>query len=305
MSELQGVVPVIPIPFHEDEEIDVASLKRAVEWAVVRKFAAICLPAYGSEFYKLSDDEREQVVGIAIDQTRGRVPVIAQANHGSAKIAANRAQRYERMGANIISVALPRQFAVTERDLLEFCGQVAEATSCPILLQDFNPGGPTIDVDFMLTLTRRHPNVKYLKLEEPMLIDKFTRLRDALGDGVNLLSGWGGIYVLDTFASGGRGIMPGLAMADALSRVCQHCLDGQLNRATRVFGHVLPYLSFAIQNMELFLRCEKRLLVRRNVFTSDRCRGLTRTLSPALSRHLDRIMDQMFDVPDLLERPSD
>lgn len=301
MTTLQGVVPVIPIPFLEDESVDVAALRRAVEWAAVRKLGGICLPAFGSEFYKLSDAEREQVVGIAIEESRGRVPVVAQANHGSAKVAAGLAQRYERIGADFISVTVPRQFAVTELDLLHFCGRVADATSRPVLLQDFNPGGPTVDVDFMATLTRQHPNVRYLKIEEPMLVEKLSRLRDGVGDRVGVLSGWGGIFVLETLTLGGVGIMPGLAIADMLDRICRHCINGQFATAEQLFARVLPYLTYALQNLEAFLQAEKRLLVRRRVFDSDRCRQLNRTLSPAFLQHLDKLVEQMLpssDVPD-------
>src|SRR5688572_3244353 len=81
-TQINGVVPVIPIPFHEDDSIDEASLRRCVEFVGNRQMAAMCLPAYASEFYKLSEAEREQVIGIAIDTNQRRIPVIAQANHG-------------------------------------------------------------------------------------------------------------------------------------------------------------------------------------------------------------------------------
>jgi 4-hydroxy-tetrahydrodipicolinate synthase len=58
-----GVVPVIPMPFLADEQIDQAALCRLIDFAVSCGVGAICLPAYGSEFYKLSDIERTEVGG--------------------------------------------------------------------------------------------------------------------------------------------------------------------------------------------------------------------------------------------------
>ena len=52
---VSGVVPVIPIPFHDDERIDEDALRRLVEFAAAAGIGAVCLPAYGSEFYKLSE----------------------------------------------------------------------------------------------------------------------------------------------------------------------------------------------------------------------------------------------------------
>ena len=79
---ISGAVPIIPTPFGAHDEIDEDGLRRMVEYCATWGFKAICLPAYGGEFYKLSDQERLRVVRVACDQAAGRLPVIAQSNHG-------------------------------------------------------------------------------------------------------------------------------------------------------------------------------------------------------------------------------
>jgi len=81
---MRGIVPVAPTPFTPDEAVDLAALAGLVEFAVATGVPAICLPAYGSEFYKLSDAERSSVVATAIKQAGGRVKGMAQSNHPSA-----------------------------------------------------------------------------------------------------------------------------------------------------------------------------------------------------------------------------
>ena len=94
MKSISGVVPIVPTPFVPgSEDIDTAALRRLVDFAVDAEAAAICLPAYGSEFYKLTDQERLDVVEVAVDQAGGRLPVMAQCNHGSAQGAAALARR--------------------------------------------------------------------------------------------------------------------------------------------------------------------------------------------------------------------
>ena len=61
-KELGGVVPIVPTPFTANEEVDETALRNLVEFAVSSKLQAVCLPAYASEFYKLSDEEKLQVV---------------------------------------------------------------------------------------------------------------------------------------------------------------------------------------------------------------------------------------------------
>ena len=49
--QIDGVVPVIPVPFEEDGSVAESGLRRAIDFVVQRGVAAMCLPAYGSEFY--------------------------------------------------------------------------------------------------------------------------------------------------------------------------------------------------------------------------------------------------------------
>ena len=295
-DSIRGVVPVIPIPFGDDESIDEMSLRRTVDWVASQKLAGMCLPAYGSEFYKLSEAEREQVIGIAIEVNAKRIPLLAQANHGSVKVAASLAKRYEQMGADMISFALPRQFAASDEDLLQYCGRIADAVSVPILIQDFNPGGTTIDADFIQTLHRQHANFRYAKLEEPMLIDKVIRIRDRIGDDVGILEGWGGYYMLEAIPAGICGIMPGVPIADLLDRVYQVRVNRKDGEAYDLFASLLPYINFSLQNFELFLQIEKRLLVRRGLFTNSICRCLTLSLSATVLEHTNFLIDQIMRI---------
>lgn len=295
-TRINGVVPIIPVPFHADDRIDEESLRRCVDFVAIRGMAAMCLPAYASEFYKLSEAEREQVIGLTLDANQGRLPVIAQANHGSSTVAASLARRYEAMGADVISFAIPRQFGTTEMDLLRYCGAIADAVSVPILIQDFAPGKATIDADFIDALHRQHPNFRYAKLEEPLILDKLVRIQDKVGDKVGILEGWGGYYMLEAIPAGIVGIMPGVPYCDLLDRVYQARKAGDNERAYDLFAALLPMMNFTLQDFELFLQVEKRLLVRRGIFTSAHVRPLTMTPSVATLEYAEFLIDQMIRV---------
>lgn len=306
MSNIRGVVPIIPIPFDDDETIDEASFRRTVDFVASRGLAGLCLPAYGGEFYKLTEAEREWVVATAIDATAGRIPVIAQANHGSAKVAAQLARRYEKLGADVISFALPRQFFVGQGDLLRYAGRIAEAVSLPILIQDFNPGGQTIGPEFIRALHAQHPNFRYAKLEEPLIVDKLVAIRDQAGDAVGIFEGWGGYYMLEALPTGVCcGIMPGVPIADLLNRVYQLQTQGDEMAAFDLFADLLPFINFTLQNFELFLQVEKRLLVRRGLFESPVCRSPTLSLSPTVAAHVERLLEYIARVGQREELPYD
>jgi 4-hydroxy-tetrahydrodipicolinate synthase len=296
MREIDGVVPVIPIPFADDESIDEKSLSRLVDFVAQTGMAAMCLPAYGSEFYKLSEAERERVITIAIDVNAGRIPLIAQANHGSSRIAAELARKYEKLGADIISFALPRQFTVSDQDLIHYSSQILDAIDIPGLIQDFNPGGVTIDADFIARLHERCPNFRYAKLEEPLIVDKLVRINERIGNKVGVLEGWGGYYMLEAIPHGICGIMPGVPICDLLDKVYRFRRNRDDARAFDLMGRLLPYINFSLQNIELYMQVEKRLLKRRGLIAHDRCRSLCLTPSHSISEYIDTLLDHIERV---------
>ena len=290
---LRGVVPVVPTPFGPDESIDTESLASVVDWIAGRGLAGMCLPAYGSEFYKLTQAERDQVVAAAVDANNGRVPVVAQANHVSSRIAADLAGRYTDMGADVISFAVPRQFVSSDADIVDYCAAVAAATSLPILIQDFNPGGPTMGAALVTEILERCDNFRFMKLEDPMMVDRLFAIRSATEGRIGILEGWGGLYMLEGVAAGIDGIMPGAAIADLLDAVFVAAVSEQRDRAHDLFGSLLPYISFGLQDFELFLQIEKRVLARRGLIASPTVRALSRTPSPAVLAHVDFLIDQV------------
>jgi 2-keto-3-deoxy-L-arabinonate dehydratase len=266
---LHGVVPIIPTPFTADEEIDLQALGRCVEFAADAGLPAVCLPAYASEFYKLSEAERAQVVETAVAAAKGRVGIVAQANHPAARIAAQFAQRYEALGADYISFAMPRVFPLKESDLLDYCRVVCDAVKLPVLIQDFNPGGPTVGADFSRRLADVCPNFRYLKLEEPLMGPKIRAIVEATEGRVGVLEGWGGMYLLDLVPAGICGLMPALGVSDVLQKVWEFAKAGRQDEAMSAFQVVLPQVNFGLQNSELYLWIDKRLLVERGVIPAS------------------------------------
>jgi 4-hydroxy-tetrahydrodipicolinate synthase len=295
---LDGVVPIIPTPFTADEQIDFEALASCVRFAAKSRLAAVCLPAYASEFYKLSDAERRQVVEAAIRAAGDKLAVVAQANHPSARIAAQIAKEYEGLGASLISFALPRIFALKESDLLEYAGTICRAVKLPVLIQDFNPGGPTVGGDFARRLADDCPNFRYLKLEESLMGPKIRGIIDATEGRIGVLEGWGGMYMLDLIPAGICGLMPGLAVSDLLQQVWQYAHSHKDDEAVAIFQTVLPQVMYALQNSELFNWVEKRLLVSRGVIpqASSHVRRATFTPDEATLAYGDRLNSQVVAV---------
>ena len=294
MINIDGIVPIVPVPFNEDESINHADLKRLVEFCSQSSAEAICLPAYASEFYKLTDKEREAVIGTAVEAAAKKIPVIGQANHVSSRVACEIARHYQEMGVDMISTAVPRLFAISESDVLNHLSRIADAISLPLLVQDFNPGGPTIGPELIHTLNKNHPNFTYVKLEEPLFVNKLLAIRDRVNDRVGVLEGWGGYYMLELIPHGLCGVMPGMALLEPLNRIYRLARDDEMTNAITEMGRLLPFINYSLQNLEIFLHLEKRLLARQGLIDQPVVRSSTYTLSKAESDYAESLIEHVL-----------
>ena len=300
-----GVVPVLPTPFRMDEEFDATALRRLVDFAVSAGVNAICLPAYGSEFYKLSEHERGCVVEIAVRQAAGRLAVVAQSTHDSSRLALSMARTYLQAGANLIAVGIPRKFPLPDDDLMRYLVPLLNGVHAPCIVQDYTPaGGPSLVAEFVARLRQECPNFRYLKLEHPLMADKVRAIREATEDHVGILEGWGGLYMMELIPAGISGIMPGLAMADLFSHIVMLRKEGQAGEAFRLFERVLPQVVFSLQNFELFLYCEKRLLQARGILSNAHCRSASYTPDPFTVAYVDELNQRILHVIDEVQLPS-
>jgi dihydrodipicolinate synthase/N-acetylneuraminate lyase len=284
---IEGIVPVIPTPFTRQGDIDWPSLPGLLEFAVQARVCAVCLPAYASEFYKLIDTERRDIVQKAINSLDGRLPVVAQVNHASSAYVAEIALDFERAGASAISVAVPRLFGLPEGDLLRYFDRILEAITIPLIIQDFNPGGATVSVDFARSLHNQHEHFRYLKLEEPMMSGKVRSILEATGGAVGVVDGWGGTYMLELIDAGICGVMSGLGVSDLLQIVWESARAGNKDAAYELFQGVLPQISYSLQSLEFFHHAEKALLAARGALSDATVRDATLTIHEIDRRHID------------------
>ena len=300
---INGIVPIIPTPFMQGGELDMTGLGRLLEFAVNARVCAVCLPAYASEFYKLVEKERRDLVYEALRVLDGRLPLVAQVNHVSSEVVRDTARELEGAGAAAISVAVPRLFNLPEKDLLRYFDRILAAITIPLIIQDFNPGGPTVTLEFVTSLHQNHQHFRYLKLEEPMMAAKVKRVVAETGGAVGVLDGWGGTYMLELMDAGICGVMPGLGVSDLLNRVWQLRRGGNRDAAYAVFQELLPQIVFSLQSLEFFHHAEKSLLVARGILDSARVRDATISVDEVDGAHIQFLNQKIVQLAERL-RPA-
>ncbi len=300
---IDGIIPIIPTPFHADETADCRSLRGLIEFARAAGACAVCLPAYASEFYKLVEAERRLVVVEAAAQAAGKIPVIGQVNYPSARQAVETASFLQKAGVSAIAAAVPRMFGMAEKDLYRYFDRLLAAIEIPLIIQDFNPGGPTLSPNFILDLHRAHPHFRYVKLEDPLMGAKVKAIREATHNEVGVIEGWGGMYMMELIPAGICGVMPGLGLTDLLTRVFRLVRQGRRDQAYPIFQGVLPQIVFCLQHMELFHHAEKMLLQARGILSTIVVRELQMELEESDKEYISFLNSKILDLLDELQLP--
>jgi dihydrodipicolinate synthase/N-acetylneuraminate lyase len=296
--QIDGVVPVVPTPFHANEEIDWAALRNLLDFASSAEVNAVCLPAYASEFYKLTEAERKEVIAIAVDHARSKLPVIAQVNYPSTLQAVRSVRQAQEDGASAVCCTVPRMFSMDETALLKHFDRLLRAIDIPLIIQDFNPGGSSVSPNFVAQLHRAHPHFRYVKLEEPLMAEKVEAILQMTSGAVGVLEGWGGMFMLELIPCGICGVMPGLGVCDILAQVFRLAKDDDYDHAYELFQGVLPQIVFCLQNLELYHHAEKLLLEARGIISGTVVRQATLTLRESEAKHVRFLNTKILNLLD-------
>ncbi len=288
---LRGFIPVLATPFDEDERIDEESLRKQADFAVKAGATAICVPGFGSEFYKLSDPERYRIAEVVIEQVAHRVPVIISTGSGSVYSTIEFSVYAERLGSDGLMILPPQMAPLGMKELRLFYDRVCDSVKIPIMLQDADFSGSGLPTDLFIELARLHPNFQFAKLEIPFPGRKCKEIIRRSRGKLQVLYGLWGIYMADGFSHGASGIMAGPGLTEAYVQMLRLFSSGRIEEAKLVLLRMQPYLVFCLQHLEAGLLLDKRTLMRRGVLPSDRLREPVLQLDDSYRKEMDELIE--------------
>jgi 2-keto-3-deoxy-L-arabinonate dehydratase len=292
------------LPVNADESIDENSFRNQVDFVIETGAVAVCAPAFGTEFYKLSDPERYRVAKIVVEQTAGRVPVFISTGSGSTHSTIEFSRYAESIGADGLMVVAPRWCSLGAGELTEFYEAVCRSVSIPVMLQDADFTGAGLPAKLFVDLAERCPNFLFAKLEVVLPGTKCAEIIRASRGKLQVLYGMGGIAILDGLAHGACGMMPGSGLVDVNAEIFRLYDSGDIAGATMLSYRVQPYLAFGLQHLELAIQIDKRVLMRRGVFPSDRMREPTLHLDDAYQNQIEELVSYVIGLSKDVQKGS-
>jgi 5-dehydro-4-deoxyglucarate dehydratase len=180
--------------FNADYSFDESGYREHINWLLGFGPAVLFAAGGTGEFFSLGLEEFEQVVGAAVSEARGRVPVIAGCGYGTS-LAKEFARAAERAGASAI-LLLPHYLVAAEQAGIEaHVAAVCKATSLGVIV--YNRDNSILGPDPLARLCDRHANLVGYK-DGVGDIELLVRIRDRMGSRLFYV---GGMPTHETYAA--------------------------------------------------------------------------------------------------------
>jgi 4-hydroxy-tetrahydrodipicolinate synthase len=176
-----GSMPALVTPFDANHDVDEAAFSKHIDWVIREGSNGVVPVGTTGESATLSHDEHNRVVEICVEQTDGRVPVIAGAGSNNTIEAIELSLHAEKCGADGLLVVTPYYNRPTQAGLYQHFKLIAQATKLPILVYNI-PGRCAVDmsVDTMAALTKDFSNIVGVKDATADMV-RVTQTRAACG----------------------------------------------------------------------------------------------------------------------------
>jgi 4-hydroxy-tetrahydrodipicolinate synthase len=237
---IKGSIVAIVSPMHDDGSLDFDAYRRLIDWHVAEGTNAIVAVGTTGESPTVDQQEHGELIRVAVDAVRGRVPVIAGTGGNSTSEAIELTRHAKAVGANATLQVVPYYNKPTQEGLYRHFRTIAETVDLPMILYNV-PGRTVADL----------ANDTTMRLSE---VPGIVGLKDATGDAARaadllrrlppsfaLYSG-NDDSALALMLLGGHGVISVTANVapKLMSEMCRAALAGDLARARQLNAQLWP-----------------------------------------------------------------
>ena len=243
-TRLSGCGTALVTPFTDNGEVDERAMRSFVDWQIANGVHFIVPCGSTGEAATMTAVEHRRVVSVTVEQTAGRVPVVAGAASNDTKKAIALSKEMEAAGATHLLHASPMYNKPPQRGIVAHFRAIADAVRIPIVVYNV-PGRTASNIEAATTLElAEHENIQAVKEASGNLtqIEEIIRHRPA---GFSVLSGDDPL-TLQVMADGGDGVISVTSniAPKLVAELTECCAAGDYARA-RTIHHRLAELTRA------------------------------------------------------------
>ena len=210
-----GIIPAMLTPFTSSGDLDLAGLKKNVDFLIESGVSQImCLGSTG-EAATLTREECVKVTEATVKAANGRVPVMAGTGATSTREVIERSKEAKNAGADSVMIVTPFYEIPNQEGLYKHYASIADAVDIPICLYNIPPHTQVEIAPETLEKLAEIDNIAALK-DSSGSLSYFAEVLRRVGDKMAILTG-GDDITLPCFALGCHGAI--LALANIAPRM--------------------------------------------------------------------------------------
>jgi 4-hydroxy-tetrahydrodipicolinate synthase len=244
MKQIYGCGTALVTPFKSDGSIDEPALRGLVQWQVESGIDFLVPCGTTGETPTLSREEWLRVIEITVNETRGRVPIVAGATSNSTRDAVEKAKTVAAMpGVDALLTASPYYNKPTQEGQYQHFRAIAEAVDKPLILYNV-PGRTGVNIETS-TLARlaQIPNIVGVK-EASGNISQIAEVFNAVPEDFLVFSGDDAL-TLPVISLGGVGIISVVSneIPAKMSEMTRAALGNDWKKARTLHRRFLPLMQ--------------------------------------------------------------
>ena len=141
-SPISGSIVALVTPFQADGSVDYPALRKLIDWHISEGTDCVCVVGTTGESPTVNVDEHCEIIRIAVEQAKGRVPIMAGCGANSTSEAIELARFAKRVGANCQLQVVPYYNKPTQDGQYQHFKAIAQAVDLAMVL--YNVPGRTV-----------------------------------------------------------------------------------------------------------------------------------------------------------------
>jgi 4-hydroxy-tetrahydrodipicolinate synthase len=234
---LSGSFTALITPFRSGD-IDEIALRRLVDFQIEHGISGLVPCGTTGESVTLTETEHNRVIEIVVDQSAGRVPVIAGTGSNNTAATIERTRQSQAAGADAALIVVPYYNKPTQEGMIRHYSAIAEATSLPIVLYNV-PGRTGVNLlPESFAQLSAIPNIVAIK-EAGGNLDQVSEILTSVSEDFGILSGDDSL-TLPIMSVGGHGVISVVSnIAPApVAQLVNACLRGDFHCARDIHHRI-------------------------------------------------------------------
>ena len=239
MDPIVGSLVALVTPMLDDGSVDYPALRRLIDWHVEEGTACIVVVGTTGESPTVDVAEHCEIIRVAVEHARGRLPIMAGAGGNSTREAIELTKFAREVGADCTLQVVPYYNKPTQEGMVRHFRAIAEAVDLPVVLYNV-PGRTVGDLqhDSVLRLARV-PGIVGIK-EATGNLDRAAWLIKQAPPGFSIYSGDDQTAIALMLLGGHGNISVTANVAPrAMADLCRAAMAGDARRATEIHLRLL------------------------------------------------------------------